>query len=80
MTTPIQELLPAVLMETNEKATMENFFSEGENGQKLRELMYDNPRIKKALETFLPFFDKRGWLESDLVIPDEIKVSNVPKL
>lgn len=67
---PMQEILPAVLVEKNDHATIENFFSEDENGLKFRELMYGNPRIKKALETFLPFFDNKGWLESALEIKD----------
>ncbi|GAB0088768.1 hypothetical protein DMENIID0001_032320 [Sergentomyia squamirostris] len=65
-----------VLMDKNEDAKMENFFSDGDAAEKMRQKMFFNPRFENKLKLFLPFFEKRGLLEVEDVpeseiIPDE---------
>uniref|UniRef100_A0A1L8DYN9 Putative ecdysteroid kinase n=1 Tax=Nyssomyia neivai TaxID=330878 RepID=A0A1L8DYN9_9DIPT len=60
------------IMDKNENASLENFFNEGDAGDKMRMKMYFNPRLEHKLRLLLPFCAKRGLLDTVEIPESEI--------
>lgn len=71
--TALIEILPAVLLERASYAHVEG--DPEETSEQMRQIMFNNPRYKKAIFTFLNFFETMGFLEFN----EEKKKSDTPK-
>lgn len=58
----ITAIMPVVLLDPSENATMDNFFSDSEAGNDFRSKLYRSTRFIKAMNDLLPWLDNRGAL------------------
>ncbi|XP_017083897.1 uncharacterized protein LOC108116478 [Drosophila eugracilis] len=69
---PTIAVLPVVLLDPKESATMDNFMGESEEGVNFRNDLYSNKRYHGYIERILPWLENRGFLEvSTEPIPDQ---------
>lgn len=55
-------VMPVVLLDPSENATMDNFLSDNEAGKDFRRKLYRTSRYIKAMNDLLPWLDNRGAL------------------
>lgn len=64
-------MIPGVIMERTELTNdIDVIPNDSDVLIKIRKIMMNNPRYEHALKTYLPFFDKRGFLSSQLTNDD----------
>ncbi|XP_055370839.1 uncharacterized protein LOC129605237 [Condylostylus longicornis] len=59
----VQGLLPIILVDPTELATMDNFMDTGDAGMKFKIMSFSNPRYLDALEELLPWLDNKGIMD-----------------
>ncbi|KAH8417043.1 hypothetical protein KR222_001855 [Zaprionus bogoriensis] len=57
-------VLPVVLLDPTDTATLDNFISDNEAGAEFKTLMYTSKRFKQHIAQILPWLDNRGLLET----------------
>ena len=58
-------------MDRTNQSNTDNFFDEGETGIKVKRMTFSNPRYLEVMSKYLPFFDNKGFLGSDLYPEDD---------
>jgi hypothetical protein len=61
--------------DSSDEINMENLMGKGEGAEEMLQKVYKNPIYKKAVRAWLPFLNKRGFLDTMIVEPTTSQTS-----